>query len=98
MNTEINGHATPASLYQQEYPGLAENGFHYLQHHPWTDVKSDNDLEASLAIGKFVLQAGAREPSIMANIVEQTVDASGRILLTDLCSLNNREARHRVWA
>ena len=99
MTTEINGHATPASVYQQEHPSLADNGFHYLQHHAWTDVNSDHDFEASLAVGKFILQAGAHDPSIMTSIVDQTVDVI-KLLFTDIPVLIaiHREAQHRVWA
>ncbi len=76
MNTEIAGHATPATLYQQEHPNLADNGFTYIQNSVWLDTNSDSDFSASLMIANFILQAASHDPSIMSRIVEQTLDVS----------------------
>ncbi|KAG7452502.1 uncharacterized protein BT62DRAFT_879722 [Guyanagaster necrorhizus] len=65
MTTEIAGHTTPAVLYHQQFAAIAENGFHFLQNHVWTDMRTDSDYSASLMIGKFILQAAILDPSVM---------------------------------
>ncbi|KAK0459777.1 uncharacterized protein EV420DRAFT_1620288 [Desarmillaria tabescens] len=82
MTTEIGGHTTPAVLYHQQFASIADNGFHFLQNHVWTDVRSDSDYSASLTVGKFILQAATYDPSVMSRVIEQTVERSSRHYMT----------------
>ncbi|KAK0210802.1 hypothetical protein DFS33DRAFT_1251098 [Desarmillaria ectypa] len=68
MTTEIAGHTTPAVLYHQQFATIADNGFHFLQNHVWTDIRSDSDYSASLTTGKFILQAATYDPSVMTRV------------------------------
>ncbi|KAK0483676.1 hypothetical protein IW261DRAFT_1464504 [Armillaria novae-zelandiae] len=82
MTTEIAGHTTPAILYHQQFATIADNGFHFLQNHVWTDMRSDSDYSASLTIGKFILQAATHDPSVMTRVADQTVERSSRHIMT----------------
>jgi hypothetical protein len=50
--------------------GLVDYGFYYMQHHIWTDIQSENDFYASLAVAKMILQAANYNSSIYGRISE----------------------------
>lgn len=72
------GTTTPATMHQNLSMGLVDYGFYYLQQHMWTDIQSENDFYASLAVGKMILQAAAYNNSIYGRISEPAERSSGR--------------------
>ncbi|KAJ7774854.1 hypothetical protein B0H16DRAFT_1508657 [Mycena metata] len=69
--------ASPATTHLNLFTGLVEYGFYYLQQHMWTDIQSENDFYASLAVGKMILQAASFNGSIYGRMSE-SADASHR--------------------
>ncbi|KAJ7219313.1 hypothetical protein GGX14DRAFT_435653 [Mycena pura] len=51
------GTTAPAMTHTSSFLALVEPGFYYLQNHMWSDIQSENDFHASLAVGKMILQA-----------------------------------------
>jgi hypothetical protein len=43
-------------------PVLADSGVQFLQNHIWSDISSEDDLVASVAVAKFVLETVSRDP------------------------------------
>ncbi|KAJ7109404.1 hypothetical protein C8R44DRAFT_286771 [Mycena epipterygia] len=68
---------TPATIHLNLFMGLVDYGFYYLQHHMWTDIQSENDFHASLAVGQMVLQAATYNNSIYGRMSEPA-ERSGR--------------------
>jgi hypothetical protein len=48
-----------------------DDGFFYLQNHTWSEVQSENDFTASVAVAKMILQAAEHKPDI---ILKQLAD------------------------
>jgi hypothetical protein len=49
---------------------LADDGLQFLNNQPWTDPRSENDLHASLAVAKMVLDATDRDPDVMVRAMD----------------------------
>jgi hypothetical protein len=49
---------------------LADDGLQFLNNQPWTDPRSENDLHASVAVAKMVLDAADRDPDVMVRAME----------------------------
>ncbi|KAF7294902.1 hypothetical protein MIND_01028100 [Mycena indigotica] len=64
------GSTTLASTHPAEVQNIVEHGLHYLHNHIWTDIRSENDFTASLAVGKMILQAAAINRSIFSKIAD----------------------------
>ncbi|KAJ7449837.1 hypothetical protein FB451DRAFT_1286715 [Mycena latifolia] len=75
------GTASPATIHLNLFMGLVDYGFFYLQHHTWTDIQSENDFYASLAVGKMILQAATYNNSIYGRMSEPPERTSSRLSL-----------------
>jgi hypothetical protein len=64
------GTASPATTHLNSFVGLVDYGFYYLQNHMWTDIQSENDFYASLAVAKMILQATSYNNSIWGRLSE----------------------------
>jgi hypothetical protein len=73
------GYITPAQASSEAFLSLAEDGFFFLQNHTWSEVQSENDFTASVAVAKLILQAAEQKPEI---ILKQLADTS------EVCSQN----------
>ncbi|KAJ6502509.1 hypothetical protein C8R45DRAFT_976826 [Mycena sanguinolenta] len=71
------GTASPATTHLNSFMGLIDYGFYYLHNHMWTDVQSENDFYASLAVAKIILQATNYNNSIWGRLSEPA-ERSGR--------------------
>ncbi|KAF7338262.1 hypothetical protein MVEN_02051500 [Mycena venus] len=71
------GTASPATTHLNSFMGLVDYGFYYLQNHMWTDIQSENDFYASLAVAKMILQATNYNSSIWGRLSEPA-ERSGR--------------------
>ncbi|KAJ7774577.1 hypothetical protein DFH07DRAFT_865871 [Mycena maculata] len=69
--------AAPATIHLNLFMGLVDHAFYYLQNQMWTDIQSENDFYASLAVGKMILQAAAFNGSVYGRISEPA-ERSGR--------------------
>ncbi|KAJ7111596.1 hypothetical protein C8R43DRAFT_935944 [Mycena crocata] len=69
--------ASPATMHLNLFMGLVDYAFYYLQHHMWTEVQTDNDFHASLAVGKLILRATSYNNSIYGRMSEPA-ERSGR--------------------
>ncbi|KAJ7632645.1 hypothetical protein FB45DRAFT_913016 [Roridomyces roridus] len=58
------GTVAPATTHSDLFMALVDPAFYYLQNRIWTDIQSENDFSASLAVGKVILQAAAYNSSI----------------------------------
>ena len=58
-------HAAPAWLFPDLFLSLADDGFFFLQNHLWSDVQSESDFNASVAVAKMILQAAEQNPDTM---------------------------------
>lgn len=66
--TEIPG-SLPANIrYLPPLHGLLDHGIHFLQHHAWLDVGSENDFTASLAVGKLIFQLAGQDPLVITKV------------------------------
>jgi len=63
----------PAQVFPDAFMSLAEDGFFFLQNHTWSEVQSENDFVASVAVAKMILRAALQKPDI---ILKQLADAS----------------------
>ncbi|KAJ7452375.1 hypothetical protein B0H11DRAFT_2327847, partial [Mycena galericulata] len=64
------GTTAPATIHLNLFMGLVDHAFYYLQNHMWTDIQSENDFHASLAVGKMILQAATYNGSIYGRMSE----------------------------
>ncbi|KAJ7235476.1 hypothetical protein B0H12DRAFT_1141671 [Mycena haematopus] len=71
------GTASPATTHLNSFIGLVDYGFYYLHNHMWTDIQSENDFYASLAVAKIILQATNYNNSIWGRLSEPA-ERSGR--------------------
>ncbi|KAF9075268.1 hypothetical protein BDP27DRAFT_1315801 [Rhodocollybia butyracea] len=78
MSTTINGSTTPALSYPNLFTGLALPGVYFLYTHIWSDVRKDNDFQASLAVAKMVLQVSTYDPSVLPSFVNYGAEKHGR--------------------
>jgi hypothetical protein len=62
--------ASPATIHLNLFMGLVDHAFYYLQNHMWTDIQSENDFYASLAVGKMILTATSYNNSIYGRMSE----------------------------
>ncbi|KAJ7709877.1 hypothetical protein B0H17DRAFT_1029591 [Mycena rosella] len=72
-----SGTASPATIHLNLFMGLVDYAFYYLQNHMWTDIQSETDFYASLAVGKMILQAATYNNSIYGRMSEPA-ERSGR--------------------
>ncbi|KAJ7582678.1 hypothetical protein C8J56DRAFT_1167735 [Mycena floridula] len=79
---ESDGPAPPALTHPTQFAALADAGFYFLQNQTWSDVVSENDFSAALAVAKMQLKAILRDPSIMSRIVDHTAERTVRHNLT----------------
>ncbi|KAJ6596919.1 hypothetical protein DFH09DRAFT_972654 [Mycena vulgaris] len=75
---EHTGTASPATTHLNLFMGLVDYGFYFLQNHMWTDIQSENDFYASLAVGRMILQATAYNNSIYGRMSDPAERSSGR--------------------
>ncbi|KAF7363482.1 hypothetical protein MSAN_01004100 [Mycena sanguinolenta] len=71
------GTVSPATTHLNSFMNLVDYGFYYLHNHMWTDVQSENDFYASLAVAKIILQATNYNNSIWGRLSEPA-ERSGR--------------------
>ncbi len=70
MSTTILGTTTPAMSHLNLFLGLGSPGVYFLHNYSWTDVRTDNDFSASLAVAKMVLQTSNQEPRIFTQFMD----------------------------
>jgi len=70
------GYATLAQIFPDTFLSLAEDGFFFLQNHAWSEVQSESDFIASVAVAKMILQAAEQKSDIM---LRQLADTSERL-------------------
>lgn len=76
LSTTINGSTTPALAHPNQFMGLASPGAYFLYNHAWTDVRTDKDFQASLAVAKMLLQVSNLDPHVFSKFVEYGVEVS----------------------
>jgi len=69
------GYMSQARAFPEIFLSVAEDGFYFLQNHTWSEVQSENDFTASVAVAKMILQAAEQKPDI---ILKQLADTSER--------------------
>ncbi|KAE9396073.1 hypothetical protein BT96DRAFT_997116 [Gymnopus androsaceus JB14] len=78
MSTTINGSTTPALSHPNLFMALAAPGAYFLYNHAWTDVRTDNDFQASLTVAKMLLQVSNLDPHVFNKFVDYGVEKTGR--------------------
>lgn len=76
MSTTINGSTTPALSHPNLFMALAAPGAYFLYNHAWTDVRTDNDFQASLTVAKMLLQVSNLDPHVFNKFVDYGVEVS----------------------
>jgi len=76
------GYAAPAQTFPDAFLSLVEDGFFFLQNHAWSEVQSENDFTASVAVAKMILQAAEQKPEVMLRPLADTSERSSRSSLT----------------
>jgi hypothetical protein len=66
------GYAAPAQAFPDAFLSLAEDGFFFLQNHTWSEVQSENDFTASVAVAKMILQAAEQKSDIILKQLAET--------------------------
>ncbi|KAJ7685226.1 hypothetical protein DFH06DRAFT_1157872 [Mycena polygramma] len=80
LETMLNDSGNASNTHLNSFIGLVDYGFYYLQHHIWTDIQSDNDFYASLAVAKMILHVANYNNSIYGRMSEPA-ERSGRATL-----------------
>ena len=70
--SEDNGYVPPALTSPGAFLSLAEDGFFFLQNHTWSEVQSENDFTASVAVAKMILQAAEQKSDIILKQLAET--------------------------
>lgn len=65
MFSDAPGYASPAQIFPDSFLSLAEDGLSFLQNHVWSEVHSENDFAASVAVAKAILHGAEQKPDIM---------------------------------
>ncbi|KAF9464728.1 hypothetical protein BDZ94DRAFT_1255766 [Collybia nuda] len=61
---------------------LLDPSVHFLQHHVWLDVGSENDFTASLAVGKLIFQLAGLNPSVITKLSDHGMEKSSHTSLS----------------
>jgi hypothetical protein len=72
------GYVPPAQAFPDAFLSLAEDGFFFLQNHTWSEVQSENDFTASVAVARMILQAAEKRPDIVLKQLAETTDVCCR--------------------
>lgn len=76
MSNDHPGYVPPASMHLKHFLGLVDHGILFLQNYLWVDIHSDNDFQASLAVGKMILNAATYDHTIMVRLAEQGIEVN----------------------
>lgn len=68
MASDTPGYISPAQMFPESFLSLAEDGFTFLQMHVWSEVQTENDFAASVAVAKAILQGAEQKADIMSRI------------------------------
>lgn len=81
---------------------MVDPGINFLRTHSWTDISSDNDFSASLAVAKMLLNVASRDSSAMAKISdsgrEKLAQTSLRIRAWNMLALATLLECNHDWA
>lgn len=72
--SDTEGYATPAQISPEAFYSSAEDGFFFLQNHSWSEVQSENDFAASVAVAKMILQAAEQKPDVILKQMTDSVE------------------------
>jgi hypothetical protein len=74
------GYVTLAQIFPDTFLSLAEDGFFFLQNHAWSEVQSESDFIASVAVAKMILQAAEQKSDIMLRQLADTSEVCWFVL------------------
>ena len=74
MASDTPGYISPAQMFPDSFLSLAEDGFIFLQVHAWSEVQTENDFNASVAVAKAILRGTEQKPDVMSRTFDE-VDA-----------------------
>lgn len=69
---------TPPPVFAAPFFDMADAGFHFLSTHVWSDVRSENDFNASMSIAKMILQVAERDVTVLEKRVDMNSEVSER--------------------
>lgn len=75
------GYTTPAQLFPELFLSLADDGFFFLQNHLWSEVQSENDFNASVAVARMILQAAEQNPDVMLRRVSDSSEVRRSVFI-----------------
>ena len=74
--SEDTEHTSLARTFSDPFLSLAEDGFFFLQNHMWSEVQSERDFAASVAVAKMILQVAEQKPDISLKQLADSSDVS----------------------
>ncbi|KAF7976726.1 hypothetical protein HWV62_5909 [Athelia sp. TMB] len=71
MASDTPGYISPAQMFPDSFLSLAEDGFIFLQAHAWSEVQTENDFNASVAVAKAILRGAEQKPDVMSHTSDE---------------------------
>ncbi|KAF4615386.1 hypothetical protein D9613_003079 [Agrocybe pediades] len=99
-SSEDENSLPPSSTHAQVFRNMLEAAYNYMQNHAWQEENTEDDFQAAMCTGKFILQIANQDPSVLQKIMDPTSEKFRGLLSIrswNILVLSTLEAGHDDW-